>query len=105
MTVVGQSPLECVLFVRTIVPTLPTGLMNLSDKMRIINLSTPQSGAVAIMRYADVGHVGVVENVTGNSITILEANYRHGQITRRTAIGRDLQDAANQLEILGYRRP
>jgi surface antigen len=55
--------------------------------------------------YKDIGHSAVVESVSGNSITVIEANYTAGQITRRTATGTDLADAARQLGIAGYYRP
>lgn len=52
--------------------------------------------------YKDVGHVAIVEKVTGNSLTIIEGNYLSGTVTRRTAIGRDLADAERRLFIVGY---
>lgn len=98
---------NCVLYARGKVPSLPTGLFNWQDKKNAINSNTPREGSVAMIPYIDktgeaVGHAAVVESVTSNSITIIEGNWSSGKVTRRTATGVDLNDAANQLKIAGY---
>ncbi len=55
--------------------------------------------------YQQVGHVAVVEAVGSDSITILEANYYAGRVSRRTATGASIDDAAALLGIAGYFRP
>lgn len=54
--------------------------------------------------YAQNGHVALVYNVTSTSITILEANWRAGQVTMRQATGRSTAAAAALLNIAGYYR-
>ena len=49
-----------------------------------------------------IGHAAYVEKVEGSSITLLEANWKLNTLTRRTATGNDLNDAANLLKIAGY---
>ena len=106
----GNNSDNCVFFARDRVPTLPTGLDTWQGKLNAINSGSPQVGSVAMIgfstgAYRDIGHAAVVESIRGNSITIIEANYTPGQITRRTATGVDLADAARQLGIAGYYRP
>ena len=101
---------NCVLFARLKVNSLPFGLQTWQGKLAIINAHSPRPGDVAVIRihtgvYKDVGHVAIVETVTGNSIAILEANYYAGNVSRRTAIGADADDAARMLGIAGYFRP
>lgn len=60
---------------------------------------------IASGAYKDIGHVALIETVTDNSITILEGNYYAGRISRRTATGADVADAARLLSITGYFRP
>jgi len=43
--------------------------------------------------------------VSDTSLTIIEGNYLMGSVTRRTATGKDLADAARQLGIVGYYKP
>lgn len=100
---------NCVLFARSRAPSLPYGLESWSSKRAIINSNSPRAGSVAIIQVrgsmAQYGHVAVVESVTTNSITIVEANYGGPGIQRRRAVGRDASDAASQLGIVGYFRP
>jgi hypothetical protein len=65
----------------------------------------PRPGSVAMINPAPRGHVAIVESVTANSITIIEGDYLMGTVTRRTAAGKDLNEAARQLKIAGYNRP
>jgi hypothetical protein len=87
---------------------------DLSDwdvKRELINVEgDPQVGDVGIIEVpsgenAQYGHVALVRDVTEVSIQIEEANWRHGRITIRTAIGDDLQEAAQMLHIVGFYRP
>lgn len=98
---------NCVFFARKRVPSLPYGLQTWKGKLEAVNSRRPEPGSVAMIRithgaYRDVGHVAIVEKVTGNSLTIIEGNYLSGTVTRRTATGRDLADAERQLFIVGY---
>jgi hypothetical protein len=106
----GTNSDNCVYFARDRVPSLPYGLDTWQGKLNAINSHTPRAGSVAMIGltsgvYRDIGHSAIVESVNGNSITIIEANYKAGQITRRTATGTDLDDAARKLGIEGYYQP
>ena len=102
---------DCVLYARSKVPTLPHNLWTWKDKLAIVNSHTPSVGSAAMIPYVDaktkeaVGHVAYVEKVEGNSITLVDANFKTGKITRRTATGTSLKDAENILKIAGYFRP
>ena len=87
---------NCVLYARSHYPNLPEGLWNLRQKRAIINSSTPQVGCVAIMNTGWIGHCGIVESFMGDQsnpgeITIVEANYKRGYISRRTGRPADLK--------------
>ena len=87
---------NCVLYARSHYPNLPEGLWNLRQKRAIINSSTPQVGCVAIMNTGWIGHCGIVESFMGDQsnpgeITIVEANYKRGYISRRTGRPEDLK--------------
>ena len=106
----GTHSDNCALFARDKVPTLPYGLDTWNGKLNAMNSNTPKVGSVAMIgfssgAYKDIGHAAVVESVSGNSITIIEANYTAGKLSRRTATGADLADAARQLGIAGYYQP
>jgi hypothetical protein len=78
---------SCVLWARTQVPSLPTGLETYTGKLAIINHQFPRVGSVAVHLIRDkkgnnngVGHVSVIRNVTINNdgslrLSIQEANY------------------------------
>lgn len=105
LTVLGNYPGECVAYVRSILPGLPTGLFSYADKLRIVNKNTCTVGSAAIIRiasgpYAQYGHIAYVENCT-SGITIREANWRSGKITRRQVNG-TTQSATSELNIVGY---
>ncbi len=89
---------NCVLFARHYVPSLPFGLWTLGDKKKIINAYTPTVGNVAIMSVGLWGHVGIVTGISGNIITIKEANYKTCKITERAGM-------ATELKIIGYFNP
>jgi len=90
---------NCVLYARSRVPLLPTGMSDLAGKKRGINSYSPSPGSVAIMNVGSVGHVGVVEQVhPDGTITIREANYIAGQVGSR-------RGTPSALRILGYYRP
>jgi surface antigen len=55
--------------------------------------------------YKDVGHVAIVEEVTDTTITILEANFYAGRVSRRAASAASVEEAAGLLGIAGYYRP
>ena len=106
----GAHSDNCALFARDKVPTLPYGLDTWNGKLNAMNSNTPKVGSVAMIgfssgAYKEIGHAAVVESVSDNSITIIEANYTAGKFSRRTATGADLADAARQLGIAGYYEP
>lgn len=97
-------------YARTQVPSLPSKLNTWPNKVKAINSRSPVPGAVAMIELASGpkhggGHVAIVESVGENWLTIIEGNFELGSVTRRTATGKDLDDAARQLRIVGYYRP
>ncbi len=83
---------NCVLYARSQVPSLPTGLTYYQAKQNIINHRFPTVGSVAVMpapgTLAQYGHVAVVRNVVlkpdgGINLTIEESNYGDCAITTR----------------------
>lgn len=99
-----------VIFARHRVPSLPYNLGTWQGKVKAINSVTPRPGSVAMIeissgKYKPAGHVAIVEAVTDTSLTIIEGNYLMGTVTRRTASGKDVDDAARQLNIVGYYKP
>lgn len=93
---------NCVLYARSQVPSLPTGLTYYQGKLNIINHRFPTVGSVAVMpapgSLAQYGHVSVVRNVAlrpdgGISLTVQESNYGDCAITTRvvTPESRDIQ--------------
>lgn len=101
---------NCVFFARKRVPSLPYNLNTWKGKLAAVNSTTPRPGSVAMIevgggKYKEVGHVAIVESVGENALTIIEGNYLMGSVTRRTATGKDLADAARQLHIAGYYAP
>lgn len=101
---------NCVFFARKRVPTLPYNLNTWKGKLAAVNSDTPRAGSVAMIeigsgKYKDVGHVAIVEAIGSDSLTIIEGNYLMGSVTRRTATGKDVADAARQLGIAGYYHP
>ncbi|MBI5438448.1 MAG: CHAP domain-containing protein [Nitrosomonadales bacterium] len=107
----GSNSDNCALFTMSKVPSLPPGLDTWAGKLRAVNFQTPTVGSIAMIPYVDpktneaIGHAAYIEKVEGNSITVLEANFSLGNITRRTATGTSLNDAASRLNIAGYYRP
>ena len=106
----GANDDNCVLFARSRVRSLPSGLETWLDKQRIVNSRSPTVGSVAVIAVpggplAPFGHLAVVQGVTSNSITIIEANYAGPSIQRRRSVGVDINDAARRLNIVGYYRP
>ena len=101
----GTHSDNCVFFARSKVKNLPTGMLDWNGKTAAINSKIPQQGSVAMIPYGNIGHVAYVEKVTGNQITIIEANFSSGIITRRVSTGKDIKDAEAQLKIVGYYRP
>jgi hypothetical protein len=92
---------NCVLYARTLVPSLPRGLFTLQNKKNIINSYTPSKGAVAIIDSGlEWGHVAVVTDVSpdGTTVTIQESNWRRCRIGSRTG-------SPQRLNILGYFQP
>jgi hypothetical protein len=91
---------NCVLYARTLVPSLPHGLFTLQDKKNIINSNSPSQGSVAIIDSGHKwGHVAVVTSVNPDgTITIQESNWGKCRIGSRT-------DSPQRLNILGYFQP
>lgn len=97
-------------FARSKVPSLPGTLTSWPAKLDAINSAFPQAGSVAMIevvsgRGREAGHVAIVEEVGDSWLTIIEGNYISGEVTRRTAAGKNLADAARQLRIVGYFHP
>lgn len=97
-------------YARTKVPSLPDKLNSWPRKMDAINSAFPLPGSVAMIEVpsglnSQLGHVAIVEAVGEASLTIIEGNYITGEVTRRTATGKNLADAARQLRIVGYFKP
>ena len=86
---------NCVSYLRSLGYKFPYGLFTLNSKKRIINTQIPRRGAIAIMNASKWGHIGVVQDIKGSIIKILEANYRPCRITCRWGTTRELR-------ILGY---
>lgn len=91
---------NCVLYARSKVSSLPSGLNTQADKARIINSRFPKVGTIAIH---SINHVSYVERTEVASdgtirITLREANYQACQITSRSG-------TASQLGIIGYFDP
>lgn len=108
-TELAYRKIECVLYVREIVKSLPYNLISWSDKKKIINSYTCKAGSVAIIQVpsgsaAQWGHVAYVQACDKSGITIREANFRKDTITRRVATPNILQ-AEKELRIVGYWRP
>jgi len=108
--VIGTWSGECVSYARSRVPSLPYGLNTLADKKRIMNSSSCKKGSVAIIDASSWGHVAYVENCDSSGstqgITIVEANYKPGKITRRKSqVSGSISKAQQELRILGYFRP
>lgn len=108
----AQHKDNCVLFLRRDMRAgMPSGDLTLWEAKRAaINVrGTPRRGDIAMIplrsgAYASNGHVALVYEVTSTSITVLEANWRPGQVTMRRATGRDTAAAAAVLNIAGYYR-
>ena len=100
----GNIACDCVLYARSIVPSLPYGLFTQKDKARIINANTPKAGYVAIHSYNHVSvltHVDAVPLPLGGVsiiVTLTEANFVSCKITTR-------KGTPAQLGIVGYFRP
>lgn len=97
-------------YARAKVPSLPENLNSWPRKMDAINSAFPQPGSVAMIEVpsglnSQLGHVAIVEAVGEASLTIIEGNYVTGEVTRRTATGKNLAEAARQLRIVGYFQP
>jgi surface antigen len=108
-TELAYRRIECVIYVREIVKSLPYGLTTWADKKRIINSYTCKPGSVAIIQVpsgaaAQYGHVAYVDACGKTGITIREANFRRDTITRRVATP-NIAQAEKELRIVGYWRP
>lgn len=100
---IGDFYGQCVGYVKRFVPNFVGG-DTLSYKINLItDYDNPHVGWIAVMNYGYTdpstgeltGHVGMVDAVNGSQITITEANYWEGDITKATGTKDDLQ-------IIGY---
>lgn len=90
---------NCVRWLRTYrIPSLQSGLYTLSDKSSIINDYNARVGSVAIIDSGYYGHVAYVEAVNDGRISIIEANWIPGKITRACGF-------EEELNITGYWNP
>lgn len=109
-TQAASRPESGIAFARDRVPSLPPELGSWKEKIKAINSHDPRPGSVAMIEipsgpYKDFGHIAIVESVTGDSMTIIEGDYAMGTIVRRTASGKNLDEVARQLNIVGYFKP
>lgn len=97
---------NCVLFVRQLVPSFPSPATSIDQKKSHINSTIAAPGTVAIMTSSNydenlkvyTGHVGFVESVDNDQITIIDSNFGSRQIRRRTG-------TEDELNIVGYFDP
>lgn len=96
MPVIKNLPkCNCVLTARKLNPDLPFGLYSKKSKKKVVNSPEPQIGSTILTNEGFYGHAGTVIDMTGNEVTILEANYKRCAVTIRT------MDIDNP-KILGY---
>jgi len=104
MKIINKTDLykcNCVLWLRVVLPELPTGLWTLDDKRAIINSSKPVVGSGAMSsdgvwfthegKKVFSGHVAFVKKVDKDVITIREANYRSCTVTEREGTMKELK--------------
>ena len=109
--VIGNFAGECVAYARSRAPRLPSGLWNMADKRKIIKQGAKcKAGSVAIISNGSVGHVAYVEKCDRDGkkegLTITEANWKSGKITKRKTSSSDgLRAAERELGIEGYWQP
>lgn len=63
-----------------------------------VNSPAPLAGGVVVMRWANVGHVAVITDVTNADFGIKEANYARCQLTARRI-------TLNDPDIIGFWAP
>ena len=108
--VVGNFAGECVAYARSRVPSLPPGLFTMQNKRDLMTSRKCKAGSIAVIEYGSVGHVAVVEKCDRDGkkegITITEANWQRGKITKRKASSSNgLRAAERELKIVGYWEP
>lgn len=109
--VLGNDSSQCVIYARSRVPTLPTGLSDWASKKKIINSTTCSAGSVAIIDSTSsvaAGHVAVVEgchSADTGAVRITETNWTTGKKTERRASAKTIKDAEKELKIIGYFKP
>lgn len=75
-----------------------------------LTLPAPRAGSMVRMDrvvgdFTGTGNIAIVEDVGVASLTIIEGDHRTGALTRRSASGKDLPDAARKLGIATYLTP
>ncbi|KIR02452.1 hypothetical protein P261_01267 [Lachnospiraceae bacterium TWA4] len=94
---------NCVYLARKFVE-LPYGLTYFEGKKNLINSNTPSEGYVAIVKTNNrYGHVSIVVNVNGSTITTLDGNWTVSGRSGRHIVYRT--GTASQLGIVGYYVP
>lgn len=85
MGVEAKSGLQCncVKYGRSIESSLPLGLNNKANKKKIVNSLVPIEGGFVLTSEGYWGHVAYIEKVEGTWFYILEANYKHCQVSYR----------------------
>jgi len=99
-------PGNCVFYVRTLM-NLPSGLISMADKRRIINTQTAKAGRAGIQNIGDYGHVFYVTKVDDSgdtqSLTYKEANYPYGNWeTKITVKNGKIRDIMDKYKIEGF---
>ena len=94
---------NCVAFARYKVPSLPSGLYSMQDKINIINSHTPEAGVIAITSgNSSYGHVAYVESVSGGTVVTLNGGFSgsglDGHIVR-------IAGTESEQGIVGYWKP
>jgi len=75
-----SSYCSCVTFVKSVVGyDRPVGWARSWPKN-----SEPEIGGVVVQNIGKYGHVAVIEGITGNTLYLVEANYKKCRLTRRT---------------------
>lgn len=98
---------NCVLYGRVFVPSLPYGLTSAEAKKKAINTSTPKKGRAIVIAASQWWHIAVLEALDDSgksrSLTLVEANYKSGQLTRRkVTCSNSLDGCLKEAKIIGF---
>jgi hypothetical protein len=96
----ATNNVNCVLYTRCKIPSLPYGLTTYAQKVAIINTQTAGAGRAAIIKVngSQYGHIAWVKSVSGSQITIRETNWCGAYVNERTG-------TKSGLKITGFYKP